>query len=429
MAKKGSFLKFSFDFSDDDLNQLFEPFDPLAHPDLAKVEDLQESKATSFDPMDLNYLSSIRDNFLGEVVDYYFRAEIYGVEKLKDEGPAIIGCNHSGTAFPHDALILDALIWRHNKFQPKLKCRSVYSPKLAKHWWMRPYGVDNFWRRGGAIDMTFQNFSQLLEAGERVIYYPEGVPGIGKGFNRRYQLQHFYSSFVVLAAMHDAPFYPILCVNGEWVNPTSLTIKWVDTLFDKLAGLPFFPIPAVFVGMVFPFFYFLAFPCKMKFIVGDPVNVRELLEQNGVTDFAKADKEDYLKVADQIRDKMQLELNDAVEVHGKKPYEMNSFVKKMRELGWGWLKATPLGWPFSYIKNERDLYRPKAGFLWSTIRDWDIWLFFVPFGWIFLSLTRALRKAPYGYRGMKKDEWRKKTGSYFWNLKDNPIASRKERFG
>lgn len=428
MSKNNSFLNFSFDFTDQDLNQLFEPFDPMFDSGSKELGHLNKKISTPFDPMDLTYLKSMLGYFLDNIVDSYFRAEIIGIEKLVKDGPAIFGCNHSGTAFPHDGLVLDALIWRHYKFMPKYKCRSVYSPKLAQVWWMRPYGIDNFWRRGGGVDITFQNFSALLGDGERVIYYPEGVPGIGKGFTRRYQLQHFYSSFAVLAAMHNAPFCPILCVNAEWVNPTSFTVKWLDSLFDKLLGLPFFPIPAIFVGMIFPFFYFLAFPCKMKFLVGDPINVRDLLKQNGVSDYTKADKLDFQKVADQIRQSMQTQLSAAVLEHGKEPYEIKSFWKKMKELGSGWIKATPFGWPFSYIKNERDLFRPKAGAFWSFIRDWDIWLFFVPFGWLFLSLSRALRKAPYGYRGLSKEEYRTKTGSYYWNLKENPLPSRKERF-
>jgi len=431
MAGKRSLFNISIDFSDEDLNQLFESFDPLMNenPQLEQNPDLK--KLTQFDPIDWGYLTSVRDNLLSGIVDHYFRAEIYGLEKINKEGPAIIGCNHSGTAFPHDAVVLDALLWRYYKFMPKYKFRSVYSPKLAKVWWMRPYGVDNFWRKCGGIDMTFQNFSQLLENGERVIYYPEGVPGIGKGFTRRYQLQHFYSSFAVLAAMHDAPFYPILCVNGEWVNPTSITFPILDKLFDKLMGLPFFPVPAVFVGFIFPFFYFLSFPCNMKFFVGSPVNVRELLKKNGIEDYTKAEKLDYQKVADQVRDQMQIELTDAVNEHGNKPYNWATLKQKMGEIKGiaNKMKATPFGWPFAYIKHERDLHRPKAGKIWSFLRDWDIWLFFFPFGWFLLAMTRALRKAPYGYRGMSKKEWRTKTGSYFWKLSDNPMQSRSERFG
>ncbi|NCP85217.1 MAG: hypothetical protein GW823_10060, partial [Bacteroidetes bacterium] len=113
MAGKRSLFNISIDFSDEDLNQLFEPFDPLMNenPHLEQNPDLK--KLTQFDPIDWNYLTSLRDNILSGIVDHYFRAEIYGLEKIKKDGPAIIGCNHSGTAFPHDALVLDALLWRY----------------------------------------------------------------------------------------------------------------------------------------------------------------------------------------------------------------------------------------------------------------------------------------------------------------------------
>lgn len=429
--KSSSFFEVNITLTDKDLEELFGVYDPLrVHSDKEYKDEL--TRRGTYDPIDFPYLCAIRDDFLNAYVDHYFRAEIFGVEHIKDEGPAIIGCNHSGTAFPHDALVLDALIWRHNKFKKQLKCRSVYSPKLAKVWWMRPFGIDDFWRRGGAVDMTFVNFDTLLTNGERVIYYPEGVTGIGKGFSRRYQLQHFYSSFVVLSSRHNAPFYPVLCVNAEWVNPTSITIKWVDSIFDKLLGLPFFPIPAAIIGLIFPFFFYLSFPCNMKFVVLEPVNIRKMLEEEGCTDFMRPDKTSIHAVAEKVKRLMQIELDKAVEEHGKKPYNWVSLrraFKELKEKGLSRFLATPLGWPIQFLSHERNLRRkPAKNRLFALLRDWDLIFFYIPFGWLFLALTRTLRKPPNGYRGLSKNEKKFQTGSYFWSLEKHPMPKREERF-
>lgn len=427
---KGLLFNIDLNFSDNDLQELFEPFDPLSEDKVEHQEDI--TPVGSFDPIDFDYINGIRKEFLGDILDHYYRAKIYNVDKIPLEGPAIIGCNHSGTAFPHDALMLDALMWRHGDFKREHKCRSVYSPKLAKVWWMRPFGLDDFWRRGGAVDMTFANFDQLLNLKERVLYYPEGVPGIGKGFTRRYQLQHFYSSFVVLSAKHDAPFYPVLCVNAEWVNPTSVTFKSLDKIFDKLLGMPFFPIPAGFIAIVFPFFFYLAFPCNMKFVALDPIDIRAWLREEGSADPLYPEKEATLRVAERVKDYMQDHLDKAVAEHGQKPFHWKSLKRRLKQLKkkkGSWLRATPLGWPFTFIKHERDMHRQEArNRLHDLLRDWDIWLYFVPLGWFLIALVRKFRNPPYGYKGMSDEERKFKTGSYFWSLKDHPMPERHERY-
>ena len=61
---------------------------------------------------DWEYLDSFVRGFYGDIVDYYFRARVIGAEKLPARGPLIVAPNHSGNAFPHDAVVLDTLLWR-----------------------------------------------------------------------------------------------------------------------------------------------------------------------------------------------------------------------------------------------------------------------------------------------------------------------------
>jgi 1-acyl-sn-glycerol-3-phosphate acyltransferase len=421
-------LRIDLELAAADLEQLWERVDseqdeiPAVH---AVPELPAEGGPGAHDPIDWEYIESLNRGFLGEIVDHYFRGEAHGLETLPVEGPVIIAPNHSGNAFPHDAVVLDALLWRHFGLSKAAKCRSVYTPQLAAVWWMRPYGLDNFWRRGGGVDMTFGNYDALLRRGDKVVYYPEGVPGIGKGFLKRYQLQHFHSSFVVLAARHNAPVYPVSVVNAEWVNPTSVTFEWLNAFFRKTVGLPFFPIPTVFAAALFPFVFYLAFPCRMVFVVGEPVDVRALLREEGDDDPEHPERDAVLRVAERIRRISQQRLSDAVATHGEKPYDLRGLWASMRTLKGRIWSRTPFGWPYAYLRHERDRQRPPArGRLHAFLRDWDILFYYLPLGWIGIALARILRKPPCGYRGLSARQRTEREGTFRWTLDTRPLPPR-----
>lgn len=411
----------------EDLEELFEPFDPLRDEVIMPSPQPPRLRGagTPFEPIDWEYISSMIGGYLEDVIDHYFRGSVIGAEKLPDEGPYIVAPNHSGNAFPHDAIVLDGLLWRSKNYTRKGKFRSVYTPQLAATWWMRPYAIDDWWRRAGGVDMTFVNFDKLLERGDKVIYYPEGVPGIGKGFTRRYQLQHFHSSFVVLAAKHNAPVYPVSVVNAEWVNPTSVTFKSVDELFKKLLGLPFLPLPIAPLAFLFPFIFYLAFPCRMTFVINDPIDARQMLREEGCTDLEHPERSTLQRVAQRIRDASQRRLDKAVDEHGDRPYHWPSMKTSIRQLGLNFLKASPLGWPFTFVQNDRNLKRPPAkNTLHAILRDLDILAWYMPFGWFLVGALRNLRKPPYGYRGLSEQERREREGTYRWSLADRPLPPR-----
>ena len=421
--RKASF-EIDVQLAPEDLEQLWEPVDSEANEIPAAPAAPEAEPAPPHDPIDWAYIDRAFGGFIGDIVDHWFRGRVVGAEKLPLEGPLIVAPNHSGNAFPHDAVVLDALLFRHVGLAREHKFRSVFTPQLAAVWWMRPYGVDDFWRRGGGVDMTFANFDRLLARGDKVIYYPEGVPGIGKGFLRRYQLQHFHSSFIVLAARHDAPIFPVSVVNAEWVNPTSVTFAPLNALFRKLAGLPFFPIPTVFLAALFPFIFYLGFPCQMTFVIGDPVDVRSLLREEG-TDPDRPDRDAVLRVAERIRAMAQERLDDGVRRYGAKPWDVRGLVRHLRSIPGRRLAATPLGWPHAYVRMDRDLHRPPArSRLHALLRDWDILFHFLPLGWIGLALARELRKPPYGYRGMTPEARREREGSFRWLLETRPLPAR-----
>jgi len=379
----------------------------------------------TWEPFDPEFSRMMMDEVLGPMLDHYFRPVIFGRENLPAEGPAVLAANHSGNAFPYDAIILDATLWRQDGYDPLRKLRSVYEKELSYTWWMRPFGLDDFWRRGGGVDMLFDNFDRLLARGDRILYFPEGVPGIGKGFNRRYQLQRFSTSFVLLCARHRTPVIPAYMINAEWINPFGYVFPPLDRLMQRFFGVPFLPLPAGVLAIIFPWIWYLAFPARTIFVFGEPIDMRAYLAQAGLTDLENPDRPTLQRTAERVRQEMQVELDGLVRIHGRRPYDAGNLWEALKA-GWGKLRwVLPTGWPVSFIRRARDARRPPArNALHRILRDWDLIGFYLPLGWPLLSLARMFRKPPCGYRGIPREERVQREGAFMWRLSDRPLPPR-----
>lgn len=389
------------------------PVDPLVEP------------PEPWEPFDPEFSRKMLDDVLGPMLDHYFRPVIFGLEHLPAHGPVVLAANHSGNAFPYDAIIFDATHWRGEGYRPERKLRAVYEKELSYTWWMRPFGLDDFWRRGGGVDMLFDNFDRLLARGDRILYFPEGVPGIGKGFNHRYELQRFSTSFVLLAARHEAPVVPLYMINAEWINPYGYVFPPLDRLMQRFFGVPFLPLPAGVLALIFPWIWYLAFPARTIFVLGEPLDARAYLAQAGLTDLEQADRPTLQRTAERIRQDMQAQLDELVQIHGRNPYHAASLWKAIKA-GWGKLRwVLPTGWPVSFVRRARDMRRPPArNGVHRLLRDWDVIGFYLPVGWILLSLARRWRRPPCGYRGLARAERARRQGAFLWRLSDRPLPPR-----
>jgi 1-acyl-sn-glycerol-3-phosphate acyltransferase len=388
--------------------------------------------ARCHDPFDAGYTRDVIDTVFGPALDHYFRPRLMGAHKLPERGPVILAANHSGMAFPYDGMVLDALLWRRQGYRPEAKFRTVFEKELSLTWWMRPYGIDNFWRRCGGVDLTFDNLERLLVRGERVVYYPEGVPGIGKGFDRRYRLQPFATSFVLLAARHRVPVLPIYIINAEWVIPFNYSLRPLDRLMERLFKVPFLPLPGGLIAITFPWAWYLSLPARMILVVGDPIDVRALADRQGLTDLDRPDRSGLLRLADQVRAIMQPELDRYVRRYGRRPYQARSLwrglkiAKRRGTLG----RVLPTGWVAAYTRFERDRRRPPArNHLHRLLRDWDLAGYYLPLGWPLLSLARRFRRPPYGYRGLDLAERKRREGTFLWRLAEEPLPPKRSPRG
>ena len=160
----------------------------------------------------------------------YFRVEAKGIESIPDTGPVLIIANHSGQLPIDGTLIAYALANR--KKAPRLPRAMIerFFPTV-------PF-LGNFLNQIGAVLGDPDNCAKMLENGEAIVAFPEGIRGSGKLYKDRYQLQRFGNGFVHLAMKHNTPIIPVGVVGCEETIPAIANIKPLA----KLLGVPYVPI-------------------------------------------------------------------------------------------------------------------------------------------------------------------------------------------
>jgi 1-acyl-sn-glycerol-3-phosphate acyltransferase len=124
--------------------------------------------------------------------------------------------------------------------------------------------------RFGEVRASQENGERLLQRGDVVGVFPEGVKGVGKRFKDRYRLARFgRGGFVRLALRTGAPIVPCAVVGAEEIHPMVARADWVG----RPLGLPFVPITPTF-PLLGPL-GFVPLPTKWSIEFADPIDVRE----------------------------------------------------------------------------------------------------------------------------------------------------------
>ncbi len=184
--------------------------------------------------------------------DTWFRVSSYGAEQLPERGGAVLACNHSGT-LPMDAMMVWNDVIRHSPGNRVLRIiMDNFVPGLP--------AVNTLFARAGGVGGSRGNFHAILASGQLLLVFPEGVPGIGKAFKDRYQLQKWREGHVELAIRHGVPVVPVAVVGAEEQMPQLTRIEGI-----KAFGAPYLPVPAT------------PFPLPVHYHVhyGEPLPVHE----------------------------------------------------------------------------------------------------------------------------------------------------------
>jgi 1-acyl-sn-glycerol-3-phosphate acyltransferase len=210
---------------------------------------------------------------------YYFRVETFGIERVP-AGRVLVVANHAGQ-LPFDGAMLGAAL-----------LLEADPPRIA-----RPMG--EFWipnlpwvsiaaARTGTLVGTPTNCVHMLENGECVMVFPEGIRGMNKLFTQRYQLQRFGTGFMRLALETATPIVPVGIVGSEEQQPALANLGGLG----RLLGMPAFPITATFpwlgpLGL-------LPLPVKYRIHFGEPLSFQgDAAEEDDVIE----EKVDRVKAA------------------------------------------------------------------------------------------------------------------------------------
>ena len=186
----------------------------------------------------------------------YFRVEVEGIENVP-EGKVLLVANHSGQ-IPLDAMMVGAAMFLENK-----KPRVIRS--MIERWVPTLPFVSTFMSRVGQVVGTPANCTRLLDKGDAILVFPEGVAGISKTFWHRYKLQNFGRGFMKLAISNETPIVPIAIIGAEEQAPSLYNFKSIA----KKLGLPALPITPTFP--LIPIIGMLPYPVKYRIYFGEPL--------------------------------------------------------------------------------------------------------------------------------------------------------------
>jgi 1-acyl-sn-glycerol-3-phosphate acyltransferase len=229
---------------------------PLRLPSLAPLEDPRRSDVDEWGRSE--HVRSLARTLYEPVYSRWFRVEWEGLEKIPEEGGALLIANHAG-AIPSDAPVIMHGI-------EKELGRPVYG--MADAFFRTIPVVGTLWSRGGGVVANPPNAYRLLhDQHQLALVFPEGLKGPSKSYTDRYRLRRFgRGGFVETAMRAGVPVVPIAVVGSEEAMPMVYRVPRIH----RALGLPYIPVTLNMlllgpVGIVVPF------PAKFKLRVLDPV--------------------------------------------------------------------------------------------------------------------------------------------------------------
>jgi 1-acyl-sn-glycerol-3-phosphate acyltransferase len=211
--------------------------------------------------LDIDYMLSAMAPFVF-LYRTYFRVEAHGIEQLP-EGRLLLVANHGGQLPFDGAMIATACLIESKQPRPVRSMVDQWVPSL-------PF-VSTFMARCGQVVGTSENCRRLLISGETILVFPEGMRGVTKLYQQRYQLQEFGQGFMRLALATDSPIVPVAVVGSEEQAPALADLKPLA----RLLGLPAFPLTLQGLPLPLPVKYRIYFGEPMRF-TGHPDDDEEL---------------------------------------------------------------------------------------------------------------------------------------------------------
>ena len=146
----------------------------------------------------------------------YFKVRVFGTENIENH-PYVVTSNHSGQ-IPIDAMLITMAMMM--EVDPPRVCRGMVERFLAG----LPF-LGELTAKTGSILGDRSNATFLLENGESILVFPEGVRGVSKNTTDFYKLQDFTKGFFRIALQAKRDILPVAVIGAEEFSHLFITIK------------------------------------------------------------------------------------------------------------------------------------------------------------------------------------------------------------
>lgn len=183
----------------------------------------------------------------------YFKVRTFGTENIQDK-PYIFVSNHTGQV-PIDASLISiavAMEAQNPRILHGMVDRFVYK---------MPF-LGDLYSQIGAILGDRANSIHLLDKGESILVFPEGVQGVSKNTIDFYKLQKFTNGFYRIALSKKVQIIPVTVIGAEEMFPLVFHTKFLS----KSIGIPSIPL----MSNYFPL------PSPIDIYFGKPIDVADL---------------------------------------------------------------------------------------------------------------------------------------------------------
>jgi 1-acyl-sn-glycerol-3-phosphate acyltransferase len=222
------------------------------------------------------------------LMDYWFRMEIDGWEKLPPPPALLIGV-HAGAPFVWDAWTVGIQWWRHFGTE-RILHGTAHDALMAA-----PL-VGKYFRKMGVLPAAADSISGALAAGRDVALWPGGErDSLRKWTQRDEAVLAGRTGFVKMAIRAGVPIVPVATVGGPDSMPVLLTGRRVASALklDKVANLKMFPIALQAPWGISPAMLpELPLPTKIRTAFQDPIEVDSDPERAKDTDYVEAKYEE-----------------------------------------------------------------------------------------------------------------------------------------
>ena len=224
----------------------------------------------------------------------WWKVNCQGLERLPQEGPALIIGNTSGI-IPWAGIMLSYALMTRQSFPRRLNI-------LCEMGWIEDERIHHLARELGFVPWSADNAKNLFAQGELVAAFPEGIQGAVKPFSERYRLREFDWTRVLPAIEENVKIFPMATTGCEESFPVIANLDGVAKSLD----LPAFPIT--------PFMPLLPFPFNMASLPGK-------------WEMRILKKADYAKVESR-NDRFETALSLSKNIEGEVQAELNRLLRK-----------------------------------------------------------------------------------------------------